>query len=549
MQRRKAANENKYLKNKILSAILVITVIATTFLTFTISISAIDNPYPVPTRMLYLTNPMMSGDDVKYLQWGLNQLGFNCGTIDGIFGQNTKNAVISFQQKYGLSADGMFGSLSLAKMNELLQQTNPPTQTTVTQETPPIVYTATTESPVIIEKLNQIVADLNSKLTKPNVFSVDGTNCYSSGHTCHNCDLYYILPQIGEDVNVWKNLTSEAWSCCAFAKYIFIKMFGSIKDSTNLDAGRSNVLSTYEKIRTGDLIYSYKTDPTVSSNIKHYMIFLSADSEGVNVLDCNGDAKLTIRFTKYKYGSSILSERIFAWQSPKWEKVNTPGTVTIQYNANGGTNTPAAQTVKKDSNGDIYYALSTTLPIRNDYIFKGWLLFNDTTYDLDYIGSKVSIGTGNVLSDDVLVYYAQWVTDNNSIGYGTEGMTRGLTTPSNDFEIQDGVLVKYHGTAQEVTIPNGITTLGYDCFAYNNSIVKVTIPSSVTTLNQGVFYSCANLKAVVVPSSVTMIYPYAFWSDNLTVYCQNGSYAYNYVMQDTQRVSTGAVPALKDLLP
>jgi len=78
------------------------------------------NPYPIPTRMLSLTNPMMNGNDVKYLQWGLNNLGFNCGTVDGIFGQNTKNAVIAYQRSYGLSADGIFGPLSLQKMQQLL---------------------------------------------------------------------------------------------------------------------------------------------------------------------------------------------------------------------------------------------------------------------------------------------------------------------------------------------------------------------------------------------------------------------------------------------
>lgn len=39
----------------------------------------------------------------------LNSLGFNCGAADGIFGNNTKNAVISFQRSRGLDADGIVG--------------------------------------------------------------------------------------------------------------------------------------------------------------------------------------------------------------------------------------------------------------------------------------------------------------------------------------------------------------------------------------------------------------------------------------------------------
>lgn len=49
------------------------------------------------------------GDDVKRLQENLNALGFNTGKPDGIFGNGTKNAVISFQKTYGLSADGIAG--------------------------------------------------------------------------------------------------------------------------------------------------------------------------------------------------------------------------------------------------------------------------------------------------------------------------------------------------------------------------------------------------------------------------------------------------------
>ena len=79
------------------------------------------NPYPVPTRWLYWDSPMIRGDDVKYLQWGLNRLGFNCGDIDGIFGGNTHNALVSFQKAYGLDADGIFGPKSLSKMQSLIK--------------------------------------------------------------------------------------------------------------------------------------------------------------------------------------------------------------------------------------------------------------------------------------------------------------------------------------------------------------------------------------------------------------------------------------------
>lgn len=46
---------------------------------------------------------------VRLLQATLNTLGYNCGTPDGIYGTNTRNAIISFQRQNGLSVDGIAG--------------------------------------------------------------------------------------------------------------------------------------------------------------------------------------------------------------------------------------------------------------------------------------------------------------------------------------------------------------------------------------------------------------------------------------------------------
>jgi len=59
------------------------------------------------------------GDTVKNWQTFLNSKGFDCGTPDGVFGDNTKNATKKFQQANGLSADGAAGKNTLAKAIEL----------------------------------------------------------------------------------------------------------------------------------------------------------------------------------------------------------------------------------------------------------------------------------------------------------------------------------------------------------------------------------------------------------------------------------------------
>jgi peptidoglycan hydrolase-like protein with peptidoglycan-binding domain len=47
--------------------------------------------------------------DVSRLQKVLNAAGFRAGSADGIFGANTKKAVVAFQRKHHLQADGVVG--------------------------------------------------------------------------------------------------------------------------------------------------------------------------------------------------------------------------------------------------------------------------------------------------------------------------------------------------------------------------------------------------------------------------------------------------------
>ncbi len=49
------------------------------------------------------------GGEVKEVQRRLKQWGYYSGAVDGIFGAGTKKAVIAFQKKNGLTADGVVG--------------------------------------------------------------------------------------------------------------------------------------------------------------------------------------------------------------------------------------------------------------------------------------------------------------------------------------------------------------------------------------------------------------------------------------------------------
>lgn len=54
-----------------------------------------------------------SGDEVKSIQRKLSSLGYYKGSVDGIYGQQTKSAVTSFQRNCGITADGICGKQTL----------------------------------------------------------------------------------------------------------------------------------------------------------------------------------------------------------------------------------------------------------------------------------------------------------------------------------------------------------------------------------------------------------------------------------------------------
>ena len=64
------------------------------------------------------------GQDVKDLQSQLSQLGFYKSSLDGIFGQNTRAAVINFQKSRHITADGIAGSQTKKELAEAIKEKN-----------------------------------------------------------------------------------------------------------------------------------------------------------------------------------------------------------------------------------------------------------------------------------------------------------------------------------------------------------------------------------------------------------------------------------------
>ncbi len=79
----------------------------------------VDAGYKIGDRLLYLKYPPFRGDDVKVLQYWLKSLGFYHENENGIFGEETKNALIEFQKNMELAPDGIAGKETIQNLIKL----------------------------------------------------------------------------------------------------------------------------------------------------------------------------------------------------------------------------------------------------------------------------------------------------------------------------------------------------------------------------------------------------------------------------------------------
>ena len=68
----------------------------------------------------------------------------------------------------------------------------------------------------------------------------------------------------------------------------------------------------------------------------------------------------------------------------------------------------------------------------------------------------------------------------------------------------------YCSNLTSVTIPNGVTSIGDEAFGYCSNLTSVTIPNGVTSIGESAFQNCSSLTSVTIGSGVTSIGKAAF---------------------------------------
>lgn len=97
----------KYLKIFLLVSIICFTAIFST--AFTVNKYRTENS----VQCVAVIKQGQTGSMVKTIQTKLKKWGYYSGSVDGIFGAQTKKAVMYFQRKNGLTADGIVGAKTL----------------------------------------------------------------------------------------------------------------------------------------------------------------------------------------------------------------------------------------------------------------------------------------------------------------------------------------------------------------------------------------------------------------------------------------------------
>jgi len=148
-----------------------------------------------------------------------------------------------------------------------------------------------------------------------------------------------------------------------------------------------------------------------------------------------------------------------------------------------------------DGYGTVYYALTNTAW---DPTFGGWF-------------TSGSYGSPGPASD------FEYETVNGAITItGYTGSGGNLTIPGTidgypvtligDYAFND-----FHGVLSGVTMPNSVTGIGTQAFAFCN-LTNVTISTSATSIGSRAFWGCDGLTNVTIPNSASSIGTYAFAS-------------------------------------
>ena len=129
---------------------------------------------------------------------------------------------------------------------------------------------------------------------------------------------------------------------------------------------------------------------------------------------------------------------------------------------------------------------------------RGYWVHKDTGVKT-YFGLDADFITNGIMSEP------SWKLDCSEVN-----IPEGVTSLGNNCFSQCSSLTS-------ITLPDSVTSLGNDCFGWCTSLTSITLPDSVTSLGNNCFYGCTSLTSINIPEGVTSLGNSCFyWCTSLT---------------------------------
>lgn len=149
--------------------------------------------------------------------------------------------------------------------------------------------------------------------------------------------------------------------------------------------------------------------------------------------------------------------------------------------------------------------------------FAGCTNLTSVNYKGDW--SKLTIQSGNPAVQDAAneqLFYFKFTPDNTAVIVTRyKGTAADVTIPSRykDKPVTMIDHAAFHDSAvTSVTIPDSVTSIPDDAFAFCSQLTNISIPNSVTFIGFAAFNSCTSLKSITLPSSLSTIQSSAFYN-------------------------------------
>lgn len=190
--------------------------------------------------------------------------------------------------------------------------------------------------------------------------------------------------------------------------------------------------------------------------------------------------------------------------------------VNIPSEINGTPVTTIGNAAFRDSS-----VTSVTIPASVTEIgsnaFAGCTNLTSVTYGGDW--SKLTIQSGNPAVEDAVnaqLFDFAFTPDNTAVIVKKyNGTAADVTIPSH-YKSKPVTMIDhaaFHDSAvTSVTIPDSVTSIPDDAFAFCSQLTNISIPNSVTFIGFSAFNSCTSLKSITLPSSLSTIQSSAFYN-------------------------------------